>query len=84
MSDTTVLNNVCSEDCRTVIATDCGNNWQVLTNIIAQFKERGTIQLPALQQLEDCGPVTNATTVKPTINTTTCISLENRKYNVIQ
>ena len=66
---------VCSEDCQKVITTDCGENWNILSNIIAQFIERGTIQLPALRQLEDCA------VLEPTIGGTgmenvSCISLQ--------
>ena len=70
---------VCSEDCERVISTDCGgNNWNILSNIIAQFIERGTIQLPALRQLEDCA------VMEPTISgignernkNVSCVSLQ--------
>ena len=65
-------NDVCFEDCEMVIVADCGRDWAVLTNVLAQFRQRGTVQLPALRQLQECGPATNATTVA-------CIPLKNRK-----
>lgn len=46
---------VCPEDCKAVISKDCRDDWTILSNIIAQFIERGTIQLPSLIQLEECG-----------------------------
>ena len=70
---------VCLEDCERVISTDCGgSNWNILSNIIAQFIERATIQLPALRQLEDCA------VVEPTIGgignerneNVSCVSLQ--------
>ena len=69
---------VCSEDCERVISTDCRENWNILSNVVAQFIERGTIQLPALRQLEDCA------VLEPTIGgigmerneNVSCISLQ--------
>ncbi len=78
---------VCSDDCETVISTDCGgNNWNILSNIINQFIERATIQLPALRQLEDCAilePTTGGTGAEKNENVS-CVSLQPGKYTIYQ
>ena len=70
---------VCLEDCERVISTDCGdNNWNILSNVVAQFIERDSIQLPTLRQLVDC------VVLEPTIGGTgmernesvSCLSLQ--------
>lgn len=75
---------VCSEDCERVISTDCGDNWNILSNIIAQFIERATVQLPALRQLEDCAvlePTTGGVGTERNENVS-CISLQPGKFTL--
>ena len=72
---------ICTDDCERTIVTDCGGDWNILTNIIAQFIARGTIQLPHLRQLGDCAvnlePVTDGTGMERNTSQP-CISLQPR------
>lgn len=72
------LQRVCPEDCKRVISTECGNDWAILSNIIAQFIQRGTVQLPALRQLADCGTL-DGPNADGNGNESQCISLQTRK-----
>ena len=72
--------NVCSDECERVISTDCGgNNWNILSNVISQFIERTTIQLPALTQLEDCA-VLEPTAGGIGMENASCTSLQPGKW----
>ena len=77
--DQILATRVCSEDCKKVISTDCGdNNWNILSNVIAQFIERDSIQLPALRQLADCAvlePTTGGTGMERN-ESVSCLSLQ--------
>ena len=76
--------NVCLEDCERVITTDCsGDNWNILSNVIAQFIERATIQLPALKQLEDCA-VSEPTIGGIGMENVSCVSLQPSKHTLCQ